>query len=175
LVQIFPSRAVPEHLETLTDLHTYLLPPSFDIQNRLHFWQLLLSVSHFGQTKASNRQLQNFVLLSFLDGLGGFLGPSLAREEVKSQKRNCFGIPVWVSDTKALASEIKVELPFSASRTDEDIARAAAHHLEWNYSVPDTVKVQVTDGRVTLVGTSGWQYQKEEAERAVRSLLGVNG
>ena len=27
-------------------------------------------------------------------------------------KRNCFGIPVWVSDTKALASEIKVELPF---------------------------------------------------------------
>ncbi|MGA2136720.1 MAG: BON domain-containing protein [Bryobacteraceae bacterium] len=78
-----------------------------------------------------------------------------------------------VSDAKAVASEIKVELPSSASRTDEDIARTAMNHLEWNSSVPNTVKVQVTDASITLKGTTEWQYQKEEAERALRSLKGV--
>jgi osmotically-inducible protein OsmY len=55
-----------------------------------------------------------------------------------------------VSSVKAIASEIKVELPSTATRTDEDIARTAVNHLEWNYSVPNTVKVQVTGGWVTL-------------------------
>lgn len=80
-----------------------------------------------------------------------------------------------VSNVKAVASEIKVEPPSSATRTDEDIARTAMNHLDWNYSVPSTVKVQVTDGWVTLKGTSEWQYQREEAERAVRALKGVKG
>jgi VCBS repeat-containing protein len=80
-----------------------------------------------------------------------------------------------VSKVKAVASEIKVELPSSAARTDEDIARTAMNHLEWNYSVPNTVKVQVTDGWVTLKGATEWQYQKDEAERAVRALKAVKG
>jgi osmotically-inducible protein OsmY len=80
-----------------------------------------------------------------------------------------------VSKVKAVASEIKVELPSSATRTDEDIARTAINHLEWNYLVPGPVKVQVTDGWVTLKGDAEWQYQKEEAERAVRPLKGVKG
>ncbi len=78
-----------------------------------------------------------------------------------------------VADVKAVASEIKVELPTSSIRTDEDIARTASEQLEWNLSVPDTVKVQVTDGRVSLVGTTDWQYQKVAAEKSVRSLKGV--
>ena len=78
-----------------------------------------------------------------------------------------------VSNAKAVASEIKVELPSSATRTDEDIARTAMNHLEWNSSVPNTVKVQVTEGCVILKGTTEWQYQREEAERAVRPLKGV--
>ena len=78
-----------------------------------------------------------------------------------------------VSNAKAVASEIKVELPSSATRTDEDLARTVLNHLEWNYSVPSTVKVQVTDGCVTLKGTTEWQFQKEEAERAVRPLKGM--
>jgi len=80
-----------------------------------------------------------------------------------------------VSDVKAVASEIKVELSSSEIRTDEDIARIAMNHLDWNYLVPDTVKVQVTDGWVTLKGTTEWQYQREEAEKAVRPLVGVKG
>jgi len=80
-----------------------------------------------------------------------------------------------VSSVKALASEIKVELAPSATRTDEDIARVAKNHLDWDYLVPDTVKVQVTDGWVTLKGVAEWRFQKDEAERVVRPLVGVKG
>jgi osmotically-inducible protein OsmY len=80
-----------------------------------------------------------------------------------------------VSKVKAVASEVRVELPSSGVRTDEDIARTAINHLDWNFLVPNTVKVQVTDGWVTLKGAAEWQYQKEEAERAVRPLKGVKG
>jgi osmotically-inducible protein OsmY len=78
-----------------------------------------------------------------------------------------------VSNARAIASEIKVELPSQAVRTDEDIARTAVNNLEWNYSVPETVKVRVTDGCLTLNGSVEWQYQKEEAERAVRPMKGL--
>ena len=79
-----------------------------------------------------------------------------------------------VFGVKAVAEEIQVRLPGSLKRSDEDIARAASNALEWNASVPhDRVKVQVQDGVVTLSGqVDGW-YQKNEAENAVRYLMGV--
>jgi osmotically-inducible protein OsmY len=80
-----------------------------------------------------------------------------------------------VLNAKAVASEIKVEMPSASVRTDSDIARTAMNHLEWNYAVPATVTVQVTDGYITLSGVAEWQYQKEEAERAVRPVRGVKG
>jgi len=80
-----------------------------------------------------------------------------------------------VSNVKAVASEIQVDLPSSETRTDEDIARTAKTYLEWNDLVPETVKVQVTDGRITLKGTAEWHYEKEEAERTVRPIRGVKG
>jgi osmotically-inducible protein OsmY len=80
-----------------------------------------------------------------------------------------------VTNVRSVASEIKVDLSYMPSKTDEDIAGAAINHLEWNVLVPNTVKVQVTDGRVTLKGTVEWQYQRDEAERAVRPLSGVKG
>jgi osmotically-inducible protein OsmY len=80
-----------------------------------------------------------------------------------------------VAKVTGIASEIKVDPPSSAIRTDEDIADAVSNHLEWNALVPKTVKVQVTDGVVTLQGTVDWQFQKEEAEQGLRPLIGVKG
>jgi len=91
------------------------------------------------------------------------------------EKRAAERAALRVSAVKGIASEIRVELPSSSIRTNEDIARAAMDQLTWNTSVPDTVKVKVDDGWVTLQGNVEWQYQKEEAERSVRSLLGVKG
>ncbi len=81
-----------------------------------------------------------------------------------------------VLGVKAVAGEIKVTLPVSYKRTDEDIARSATNVLNWNFLVPnDRVKVRVQDGCITLTGDVDWYYQKEHAENAVRHLIGVVG
>lgn len=80
-----------------------------------------------------------------------------------------------VAGVRAMANEIDVQLPGSLTRTDEDIARTAMNNLEWSYSVPDSVKVKVSNGFVTLSGTVDWEYQREDAEDIVRPLIGVKG
>jgi osmotically-inducible protein OsmY len=80
-----------------------------------------------------------------------------------------------VNNVKAVANEIKVEFGSSDGRSDADIAQAALSQLEWNYAVPDTVKVTVSNGWVTFEGTVVARYQSEEAERVLRSLKGVKG
>jgi osmotically-inducible protein OsmY len=75
----------------------------------------------------------------------------------------------------SVASEIVVDLPFESERTDQDLAAVATNHLTWNLQVPDTIKLLVSNGWITLQGTAEWQYQKEEAVRVVRSLFGVRG
>jgi len=80
-----------------------------------------------------------------------------------------------VARVKSVANEIRVDLPFNALRTDDDIALAAMGSLEWNCLVPNTVEVQVVEGCIKLQGQVEWQYQKEEAERALCSLKGLMG
>ena len=81
-----------------------------------------------------------------------------------------------VKGVKAIANDLEVKLPSSSQRPDPDIARTAVNALEWNILVPhDRIKVKVEKGWVTLEGDVEWYYQKEEAERAVRSLTGVKG
>jgi osmotically-inducible protein OsmY len=80
-----------------------------------------------------------------------------------------------VANASAVASAIEVDLPSTAVRSDADIARAADDHLAWNACVPDTVRLQVTAGRVQLQGTVEWQYQRQAAESAIRWLNGVRG
>jgi osmotically-inducible protein OsmY len=80
---------------------------------------------------------------------------------------------IRVANVESIASEIIVDLPFASKRTDIDIAFAAGNQLAWNILVPDTIKVVVVDGNLTLQGTAEWRYQREEAESTVRSLHGV--
>lgn len=81
-----------------------------------------------------------------------------------------------VVGVKALASEIEVELPALRKRNDADLAAAALNVLAWEDTVPqDAVTVQIEDGWVTLEGRVEWQFQRENAERAVRNLTGVRG
>jgi osmotically-inducible protein OsmY len=79
-----------------------------------------------------------------------------------------------VNGVKAVANDI--ELKLAGERTDSDIAAAALDALQWDTVVPkDKITVTVSRGWVTLKGQVPWHYQKEEAERVVRRLLGVNG
>jgi osmotically-inducible protein OsmY len=80
-----------------------------------------------------------------------------------------------VEGVSSVANEIKVSLLEQDTRSDSDIARIAISQMEWNYSVPSTVKVSVADGWVKFVGTVEAKYQKDEAERVLRSLRGIKG
>ena len=81
-----------------------------------------------------------------------------------------------VRGVKAVANDIKVKLPISSERTDDDIARAVVHGLEWDAFIPiDRLDVTVSQGWVTLKGDVEWQYQKQDAERVVRRIQGVKG
>jgi osmotically-inducible protein OsmY len=81
-----------------------------------------------------------------------------------------------VRGVKAVANDIEVRLPADAERTDAHIAEAALHALKWDALVPsDSIKVKVSKGWVTLEGQVDWQYQRHDAEWAVRRLTGVRG
>jgi len=79
-----------------------------------------------------------------------------------------------VYGVKGVANDLEVVLAPVYERTDTDIAQAALEALKWNAVVPrDRVTVTVSNGWVTLNGTLDWQYQKDAADRTVRTLTGV--
>jgi osmotically-inducible protein OsmY len=79
-----------------------------------------------------------------------------------------------VKGVKAIAQEIEVKLPFSAERSDEDIAANVLNRFSWLSSFPaDRVKISVEKGVVTLSGDVDWYYQKEAAARTVHEVRGV--
>jgi osmotically-inducible protein OsmY len=81
-----------------------------------------------------------------------------------------------VAGVLAVANDIEVRLPYINKRPDPEIARDAVQKLqtELPYS-SQFIKVTVKDGEVTLEGALEWNYQRERAEKAVRSVRGVVG
>jgi osmotically-inducible protein OsmY len=59
-------------------------------------------------------------------------------------------------------------------RADDEIAEEIAHLRSWGPAIPDSVAVQVRDGRVILHGQVASASQRDAAERAVRGLPGVH-
>jgi osmotically-inducible protein OsmY len=80
-----------------------------------------------------------------------------------------------IKGVHAVAVDIEVRLPSEAKHDDEEIARRAASLLGWTANIGERVKAVVDGGWVTLSGEAPWYYQKQEAERLVRTLQGVRG
>jgi osmotically-inducible protein OsmY len=74
-----------------------------------------------------------------------------------------------------VADELEVKLLGFDEKSDEDIAQAAVNALEWLYSAPKGVKVEVQKGWVTLRGETEWDFQRTAAKSAVSQLMGVVG
>ena len=99
--------------------------------------------------------------------LSGYVDSYVKKGAAERAAARVFGV-------RAVAENIQVRLPGSLKQSDDDLAGAVAHVLEWNVLVPhDRVKVKVQDGLVTLSGEVDWGYQKFAAEEAVRYLMGV--
>jgi len=77
-----------------------------------------------------------------------------------------------VAGVKGVANDIEVRL--TSERTDPEIAEDAVDALKRDLpTISDDIKVVVKNGYLTLEGDVEWHYQKEWAERAVRSIKGV--
>ncbi len=98
--------------------------------------------------------------------LTGFTGTYYEKYQAEVVGRRVKGVA-------AIANDIQVK-PASGSPTDPEIARAALTALK--FALPFTseqIKPTVSQGRVSLEGSVEWQFQREEAESAVRHLSGV--
>jgi osmotically-inducible protein OsmY len=80
-----------------------------------------------------------------------------------------------VAGVKAVVETIKVKVPGSHARNDQDIAKAIVDQFRWSVQVPDGVKASVENGWVDLSGEVEWDFQRRAAENAVRGLTGVRG
>jgi len=81
-----------------------------------------------------------------------------------------------VKGVRAVAQELEIALPKADERTDARLAEGAATSIEWNSFVPrGKVTVAVEKGWATLGGTVDHEYQRSEAERSLRTLVGLRG
>jgi osmotically-inducible protein OsmY len=81
-----------------------------------------------------------------------------------------------VHGVQAIAVELDVKLDPGHRRSDAEIAAAVQSAFKWHAQIPlDRIQVQVEKGWVTLSGEVDWEYQRREAEKAVRPLTGVVG
>ena len=81
-----------------------------------------------------------------------------------------------VSGVRAIANDIQIKIPELGTRSDTEIAEAAANALTWNVSLSGAeIKPVVKDGWVSLSGQVRWGYQRMAAEAAVRNLMGIRG
>jgi osmotically-inducible protein OsmY len=95
--------------------------------------------------------------------------------ESYTKKWSAEEIALRVAGVKAVVNDLEVKLSAGYERSDEKIAAAAKQTLEYSWDVPDTVKVTVENGWITLHGEVEWNFQKETAERKVRDITGVLG
>jgi osmotically-inducible protein OsmY len=80
-----------------------------------------------------------------------------------------------VYGVRTVADEIEVKLSGSSRRDDADIAEDITRVLHSSTAIPKTVKAEVKNGFVTLLGEVEWNYQRTEAARTLRYLWGVQG
>jgi osmotically-inducible protein OsmY len=80
-----------------------------------------------------------------------------------------------VEGVRGVANDIVVVLPKSLELSDTAIAHMAVGTLRWDVEVPESVKVSVANGWLTLEGEVEWEFQRRAAARATASLRGLRG
>jgi osmotically-inducible protein OsmY len=101
--------------------------------------------------------------------LSGHVGSYAERRAAEEAAQSVVGV-------RAVANDIVVELPFDVHRSDAEIGEAAVKALQMNVAVPaDRINLLVRDGWITLQGEVPLWFQKNAAESALASLVGVKG
>ena len=101
--------------------------------------------------------------------LSGFVPKFMDKLEAEAAAKRVAGVV-------GLANDLEVRLPLSDKRPDPEIARDAVAAVKTQLPFSwQQIKVIVDKGWVTIEGQVEWNYQREEAERAVRRVKGVTG
>ena len=81
-----------------------------------------------------------------------------------------------VKGVKALAMEVRVDVPAQKKLADDEIAGRAVQILQWALHLPEgAVQVTVQGGYVTLTGSVMHDFQRRQATECVYQLGGVRG
>jgi osmotically-inducible protein OsmY len=90
-----------------------------------------------------------------------------------SEKRAAVRAAERVNGVRTVADEIEVQL--ADAEQDPDIAEAILASFRRHTDVPESVRAEVRNGWVTLLGEVESNHQRFEAERAVANTRGVTG
>ncbi len=89
------------------------------------------------------------------------------------QKRAGNNAAARVRGVTRVVNDLRVRIPDTDWRDDEDLCGDVREALMLDGSVPMTVDAQARAGLVTLTGTVQWHYQREEAEARTADVPGV--
>jgi len=128
-----------------------------DVQDAIK-WQPLLNAAEIGVTAKDG-----------VVSLSGVVDTYAKKTEAEDAAKNVAGVT-------ALVENIEVRYPSSFSKTNAEIANEVLAELKARWDVPqDKVNVKVEAGWITLSGEVSWNYQKEAAKDAIKSLMGIIG
>jgi osmotically-inducible protein OsmY len=80
-----------------------------------------------------------------------------------------------VSGVRDVRNELEVQVLTEHRRDDAELRGSVLQALSWNVFVPDAVDATVKNGVVTLTGTVDHRHERDEAEKTVRNMRGVQG
>ena len=101
--------------------------------------------------------------------LSGFTCSYLDRQRAEAAVKRIAGVA-------GVANDIEVRLASADGLSDPQITRTAVQAIRARVpAASESIQVLVDRGHITLEGKVEWFYIKEDAERAVRGLLGVSG
>lgn len=114
----------------------------------------------------------NRVGVAVLDGvvaLTGHLGTFAEKAALERAVKRVGGV-------RGVALEVDVKLEPHHQLSDAEIAAAVQTAFKWHAAIPeDRIHFTVEKGWVTLTGSVDWDYQRHNAETAVRPIAGVLG
>lgn len=111
------------------------------------------------------------IAIAVCEGIVGLTGPTRSYwQKVEAEKS-----VLRVGGVRGVVNELEVVIPAMSHRDDGAIAKASADVLEWHSDLPKTIHATVKNGWIILVGSVDWNFQREEAERAVRYVTGAKG
>ena len=98
--------------------------------------------------------------------LRGTVGSFHEKREARKATERVYGVT-------SVQNDLQVRLLNDDKRADADLRGDVLQALMLDSLVPKTIDAKVSDGFVTLTGSTDWQYQRDEAEYIASNIAGA--